>query len=121
MPGAAKSNAEYIESAYESALGDLFEQFFKNLTGLCRTARATNGTSRSLPLATTRPSMRRNWRSGLSAFQADDRRHNCEDAKRFQAKGPLDRMVSTSTDRSQKVFACNSSKGLSEIAICDRI
>jgi hypothetical protein len=34
MPAAAKSDADCIESAYESALGDLFEQLFKNLTGL---------------------------------------------------------------------------------------
>jgi hypothetical protein len=34
MPAAAKSDADCIESAYESALGDLFEQLLKNLTGL---------------------------------------------------------------------------------------
>lgn len=34
MPAAAKSDADCIESAYESALGDLFEQLLNNLTGL---------------------------------------------------------------------------------------
>jgi hypothetical protein len=34
MPATAKSDADCIESAYESALGNLFEQLFKNLTGL---------------------------------------------------------------------------------------
>jgi hypothetical protein len=34
MPSTPKSDADCIESAYESALGDLFEQLFKNLTGL---------------------------------------------------------------------------------------
>jgi hypothetical protein len=34
MPAAAKSDADCIESAYESALGDLFEQLLNNLRGL---------------------------------------------------------------------------------------
>ena len=34
MPSTGKPDADCIQSAYESALGDLFEQLFKNLTGL---------------------------------------------------------------------------------------
>jgi hypothetical protein len=34
MPSTAKPDADCLQSAYESALGDLFEQLFKNLTGL---------------------------------------------------------------------------------------
>ena len=33
MPSTARSDADCIQSAYESALGDLFKQLLENLTG----------------------------------------------------------------------------------------
>jgi hypothetical protein len=33
MPSLAKSDADCIQSAYEDALGEIFKQLFKNLTG----------------------------------------------------------------------------------------